>query len=128
MAQVKRYVVRYKRDASGTWIATVPAVRGCHTCGRTLDQAKSRIREALALFDDNADKAELLDRIVLTADARSLITRVKSARTRAASEQQNAAAVTIAAARFLTTDLGLSTRDAGKLLDRSHQRIQHLVG
>lgn len=124
---MKRYVVRYERDASGTWIATVPGVKGCHTYGRTLDQARSRIREALVLFDDKADQAELVDRVVLAANARALLTRVKAARTRAASEQRKASSVTTAAARFLTSELGLSTRDAGQLLELSHQRIQQLV-
>ncbi|MBK5298733.1 MAG: type II toxin-antitoxin system HicB family antitoxin [Vicinamibacteria bacterium] len=124
---MKQYVVRYKRDASGTWIATVPAVKGCHTYGRTLDQARARIREALVLFDDKADQAKLVDRVVLTANARALLTRVKAARTRAACEQKRSSSLTTAAARFLTWELGLSTRDAGQLLELSHQRIQQLV-
>lgn len=124
---MKRYIVRYKRDVSGAWIATVPAVRGCHTHGRTLDQPRSRIREALAVCDTAAATAELVDRVVLAAPARAMLTRVKTARTRAASEQMKASTVTTTAARFLTADLGLSTRDAGQLLELSHQRIQQLV-
>ena len=125
---MKRYVVRYRRDGSGAWIATVPAVRGCHTHGRTLDQARERIREALTLFDVDADRVELTDEVVLPARARRILTRVRTARTRAASERKKAAAATTAAARFFTVELGLSTRDAGRLLDLSHQRVQQLTG
>jgi len=124
---MRRYVVRYKRDASRAWIATVPTVKGCHTYGRTLDQARARIREALTLFDDEAGKAELVDQVVLSADARALVNQARAARTRAASEQKKASSATAAAARLLTSELGLSTRDAGRLLDLSHQRIQQLV-
>ena len=46
---VKSYRVAYERDKSGWWIATVRGVRGCHTQGRTVDEARRRIREALGL-------------------------------------------------------------------------------
>jgi hypothetical protein len=36
---VKSYRVAYKRDESGWWVATVRGVRGCHTQGRTVDEA-----------------------------------------------------------------------------------------
>lgn len=84
---MERYIVRYKRDVCAAWIATVSAFPGCHTYRRTLDQARKRIREALAVFDTAAAKAELIDRVVLVAPARALLTRVKTARIRAASEQ-----------------------------------------
>ena len=47
---VKSYRVAYERDESGWWVATVRGVRGCHTQGRTVDEAQRRIREALGLF------------------------------------------------------------------------------
>jgi predicted RNase H-like HicB family nuclease len=122
------YRVRYDRDRSGAWIASVPKVRGCHTYGRTLDQARERIREALSLFVDDAATAKLVDDVRLSMDAKALLVRLRKARKRAASEQQKASAVTTAAAKFLTSTMGLSTRDAGKLLDLSHQRVQQLVG
>jgi hypothetical protein len=34
---------------------------GCHMQGATIDEARTRIREALALFDDNAEGAVLVD-------------------------------------------------------------------
>ena len=46
---VKSYRVAYERDESGWWVATVRGVRGCHTQGRTVDEARRRIREALEL-------------------------------------------------------------------------------
>ena len=36
---VKSYRVAYERDESGWWVATVRGVRGCHTQGRTVDEA-----------------------------------------------------------------------------------------
>ena len=41
MAEVKTYRVVYELDESGHWIATVPAIRGCHTYGRSLSEARS---------------------------------------------------------------------------------------
>ncbi len=47
---MKSYRVVYELDESGQWIATVPRVKGCHTYGRSLSEARARIREALGLF------------------------------------------------------------------------------
>src|SRR5687767_2512437 len=47
---VKSYRVTYERDPAGWWVAAVREVPGCHTQGRTLAQARRRIREALGLF------------------------------------------------------------------------------
>lgn len=46
------YHVAYQRDESGWWVASVREVRGCHTQGRTVDEARRRIREAMELFVD----------------------------------------------------------------------------
>jgi predicted RNase H-like HicB family nuclease len=56
----KNYHIDYRRDGR-FWIATVRCVRGCHTLGRTLEAAKRRIRQALALHVDDAKAATLTD-------------------------------------------------------------------
>src|SRR5215211_1312919 len=61
MARSKAYRVRYTRDESRWWQASIPAVQGCHTQGRTIEEARRRIREALGLFVDNATNATLKD-------------------------------------------------------------------
>lgn len=49
---VKKYHIAYERDESGWWVASVRGVRGCHTQGRTVDEARRGIVEALELFAD----------------------------------------------------------------------------
>ena len=63
------YHVTYKRDESGWWVASVREVRGCHTQGRTVDEARRRIRNAMALFVDDARSAKLVDNVKLPATA-----------------------------------------------------------
>jgi predicted RNase H-like HicB family nuclease len=40
---------------------------GCHTYGRTIDQARDRIREALGLFVSNAETATIEDDVRMPA-------------------------------------------------------------
>jgi predicted RNase H-like HicB family nuclease len=61
--------VAYERDESGWWVASVRGVRGCHTQGRTVDEARRRIVEALGLFVDNAHKATIVDEVGLPKSA-----------------------------------------------------------
>lgn len=121
------YTVRYERDETGWWVATVREVRGCHTQGRSIGQARRRIREALGLFVKDSERAKLIDDIALPARARTLLNRVRATRKRAESEAANLQASTTEAARVLTNDLGVSVRDAGELLGLSHQRVQQLL-
>jgi len=126
MVDVK-YTVRFERDESGQWIATVPRVRGCHTYGRSLDEARKRIREALGLFVTNADTATLVDDIRLPVKARTMLRKVRNARTKARLEQARAARMAQEAAGTLRKRLRLSVRDTGQLLGLSHQRVHQLV-
>jgi len=61
-AMTKRYSVDYELDQSGWWVASVHEIAGCHTQGRTIEQARERIREALLLFGVPAT-AELVDHV-----------------------------------------------------------------
>jgi predicted RNase H-like HicB family nuclease len=122
-----KYRVILERDESGAWIARVPSVRGCHTHGRTLDQARRRIREALSLWIDDAESAELNEDIRLPAPVRTAIRRSRAARKQAMLERERAQAAMKQAAETLVEDVGLGLRDAGELLEMSHQRVQQLV-
>jgi predicted RNase H-like HicB family nuclease len=56
------YNIAYLRDESKWWVASVCEVPGCHSQGRTIDQARQRVREALELFVDDAKSATFVDR------------------------------------------------------------------
>src|SRR6266516_2402542 len=67
--RMNTYHVVYERDESGWWVASVREVRGCHTQGRTVDEARRRVRKALELFIDDARSAKLVDNVKLPAPA-----------------------------------------------------------
>jgi predicted RNase H-like HicB family nuclease len=121
------YRVVVERDESGAWIARVPRVPGCHTHGRTLEEARRRIREALALWVEDAASVELMEDVRLPTAAREAIRRSSRARKAAEVKRIDAQAATAEAAQALVGDLQLSVRDAGELLGLSHQRVQQLV-
>jgi predicted RNase H-like HicB family nuclease len=121
------YRVVFDRDESGAWIVGVPSVRGCHSYGRSLNQARTRIREALALWVDDAESAQFEEEIRLPARALRAVERSRRAREDAESERDKATAATAAAARTLVEDLDLGLRDAADLLGLSHQRVQQIV-
>lgn len=121
-----RYAVIYERDESGAWNAHVPEVPGAHTYGRSLQQARQRIREALGLWVDDAADAQFDEEIRLPREAQGAVARAKSARAKLARDQKEAAEATRVAARCLS-EMGLSIRDAGEVLEISHQRAQQIL-
>ena len=51
-----------ERDADGYYVATVPALPGCHTQAKSLDDLMQRVREAIALcMDVQGRPAQKLD-------------------------------------------------------------------
>ena len=48
-----RYVVTIDREEDGRFLASVPAVPGCHVYGRTRRQAVDRARRALQFYIDS---------------------------------------------------------------------------
>lgn len=123
-----KYDVRYERDESGWWVASVPAVQGCHTQGRTIEEARRRIRQALSLFVDNAKGAKLVDDVQMPKPARSAVCEYMAAQKKAESEKANAAKKARRAVKMLAGGkLNLSRRDAGEVLGMSHARVQQLL-
>src|SRR3990167_8666991 len=118
----------YARDESGWWVASIREVRGCHTQGRTVDEARRRIREALALFVDDAASAKLIDNVKLPATAVKAIRAYATLRKRADQEDRRAALAARRAVRLLRGGkLKMSARDAARLLGVSHQRVHQLA-
>jgi predicted RNase H-like HicB family nuclease len=123
---MRNYTVTYRRDSAGWWVASVRGVPGCHTQGRTIRQARERIREALGLFVKGAERARLVDDVRLPGGLRRLLARQRAARARAEQERERAQTATRDMAHRLTR-ARLSVRDAGELLGLSHQRVQQLL-
>ena len=125
-----QFTVRYERDPSGWWIVTIPEIQGCRTQGRSIAEGRRRIREAMALFIDEAaaEQATLVDDVRLPRDVMRQIRLVAAQRALAERVRENVKDVTRAAVHQLTRRAGLSVRDAAEMLGISYQRVQQLAG
>lgn len=132
MAPRLSFKVVYERDEEGWWVASIPDVPGCHTQGKSLAQARKRIREALEIALDRPDAARaaqqavLEDDVRLPAEAARKLARSNAARLKVAEEEAKAQDATREAA-FALTKKGLSLRDTAELLGLSHQRVQQIT-
>jgi predicted RNase H-like HicB family nuclease len=124
---VPRYRLVLERDETGAWLARVLDIPGCHTHGRTIEQARRRIREALALWVEDAEEAGFEEHIHLPSRARQALRRSEALRTRARRERAEAHTATADAASVLVEELDMGMRDAAELLGVSHQRVQQLL-
>ena len=126
MTSSKTYTAIYEHDADeDVWNVRIKGLTGCQTYGRSLRQAQSRIREALALWLDVAlaevgVRDQFPDALTAVADE---VSRARTAAERAGVKAQQQ---TLDAVKTLT-ELGLSRRDAAELLGLSHQRVQQLL-
>jgi predicted RNase H-like HicB family nuclease len=127
-AVMKTYHVTYERDESGWWVASVRELRGCHTQGRTVDEARRRIVEAMQLFVDNARSSKLVDDVKLPTRAAKAIREYSTLRKKADAEDRRAALAARRAVRLLRGGrLKMSARDAARLLGLSHQRVHQIA-
>lgn len=120
----------------GKWNVEVPSVKGCHTWGRSLKEARRNAVDAIATCairdgatDAAADRiardAELVEEFRFAVQVGRRLTEARLARAAAEEAERQAAAATASAVISLT-DAGLSFRDAGLLLGLSHQRIHQI--
>ena len=49
MSVMKQFDVVIEKDSEGYFVASVPALKGCHTQAKSLDVLMERIREAIEL-------------------------------------------------------------------------------
>jgi predicted RNase H-like HicB family nuclease len=52
-----QFNILVEKDADGYFVASVPAMPGCHTQARSLDELMVRIREAIELYLEEQDAA-----------------------------------------------------------------------
>lgn len=58
----RQFDVVVEKDSEGFFVASVPALAGCHTQSRSLDELMERIKEAIALcLEVQDDDLESLD-------------------------------------------------------------------
>jgi predicted RNase H-like HicB family nuclease len=58
----REFDVVIERDSEGYYVASVPALRGCHTQAKSLDELMERVREAIELcLEVEGEKVEPLD-------------------------------------------------------------------
>lgn len=58
----REFDVVIERDADGFYVASVPALPGCHTQARSLDELMERVREAVSLcLEVYGDEPDALD-------------------------------------------------------------------
>lgn len=122
----KAYLARYERDEAGWWVATIKGMPA-QSQGRTIEQARERVREALAvLLDIDPSRLTISDDIRLPPTERRALELAKKATRRAAGETERAERATREAARTLLA-AGMSLRDAGTLLGVTRQRVHQIL-
>jgi predicted RNase H-like HicB family nuclease len=55
LKMTKEFSVVIERDEDGYFVASVPALRGCHTQAKSLDVLMKRIKEAIELCLESED-------------------------------------------------------------------------
>ena len=121
------YTVKYKQIEDGWWLATVDGLPGCLTQGRTINQTRQRIREALSLFVENAYTAKLIDNIQLSTKVQRALDQFNIVRKHANEEMVKLQDSASHAVLLLTEGAHMSMRDAGELLGLSHQRVHQIL-
>ncbi len=57
-----QFDVVVEKDSEGYFVASVPALPGCHTQARSLDELMSRVRDAIELYlEEQGSGSESLD-------------------------------------------------------------------
>jgi predicted RNase H-like HicB family nuclease len=58
MKSKREFTVVIERDEAGYYVASVPALRGCHTQAKTLDTLMKRVREVIELCIEHGDEVD----------------------------------------------------------------------
>jgi predicted RNase H-like HicB family nuclease len=124
------YTAMFRKDPEDPryWLAQLEEEPRVHTFGRSLAEANLHIQDATRLwYQLPADQPIRLRRRVARKPVDRALSETESLREKVAELQLMLADRLRDVAVQLTNDLNLSTREAGTVLDISHQRIQQLL-
>ena len=124
MAKAKTYRAVYDHDGA-MWYVRMVGVRGCHSQGRTIAQARRHILECLTLFVDVPVK--VVDVIRLPKAVMAELKEAKTAQEKTQAFLRDLRDRNRKIVKTLTGTVGLSLHDAGDLLGVSKQRAQQLL-
>lgn len=116
-----KVVIRRDPDDGTAWLANVAGVRGAHTFGRSLSEAKRHAVEAAALWYDVEPDDLDVDWDIKLGDLAKPLSQARNAIAHAEDDR----ARRDAAVRALTA-AGMSYRDIADLLGLSHQRVAQI--
>ncbi len=51
-----QYTVVFEQDEEGIYLVSVPALKGCHTFGKTFEEAEANAREAILCYLEGLQK------------------------------------------------------------------------
>jgi predicted RNase H-like HicB family nuclease len=130
----ERMKVVFERDGAG-WHVYIPAVQGCRSDGRSINEARKNIREALAVSLEGPNADKVAEAVVFDEEFRGGSGKLRAALaaavgTRDAAERLEAARKAfegvLGSVAKQVVDEGLSYRDAGDLLGVSHEHAKKL--
>jgi predicted RNase H-like HicB family nuclease len=122
MARQHYTVVFEHGDRPNQWLASVKELPQCHTFGRGIAQTRSRIREALVLWEGNkAKSAELREVLPLPAAAQKVKEELENLTGKLDQLMKKREAVVA----HLKNE-SWSLRDIAEVLDLSHQRVSQV--
>ena len=117
--------VVYRRNAAGDWVASVPGRRRHRGQGKTLRQARRRLRAALARLVGDPFEIDFVEDVRLPPPARALLVAHWKARRRLERETGRADLASTKALSSLLA-LRLNIKDVGDLLGLSPLKLARL--
>jgi len=122
---VAEHRVVYRRNAAGDWVASVPGRRRHRGQGKTLRQARQRLRAALARMVEDPFEIDFVEDVRLPPPARALLVAHWKARRRLERETERADLASTKALSALLA-LRLNIKDVGDLLGLSPLKLVRL--
>ncbi len=115
----------YGRTAGGEWVARVRGMRGAHARGRTLRQARQRLRAVLAKLVADPYAIDFAEDVKLSPPARRLLVKHWAARRRLDTQRRTSAEATREALEALLAQR-INLKDASDLLGVPILKLQKI--